>query len=207
MSDCANAVELHGDLSQSRVHRTFVLQVIYFSLCFVRHCTDVASANNQLTAYIFERDQNCLPHESKLQDHYAAMMSAWMGTLGVEVKAVSGGRPDVVFSRSGDRFVVEVKRELEDASPESLFRSYGGQAEEYQNTSLRLGGLLVLDLTRRDGTAIHLRDAVTIRSVRRADESAERLLFLFRVPGRRMRPSALTLEASRSNSRDRRQRA
>ena len=201
LNECLDEIELHEDLLQNRELRIFISQIIYFSLHFVRHCTDVASATNPMTAYIFERTTEQLPHENRLQDHYATMMDTWMGSLGVEVRRISGGRADVIFNCHGDRFVVEVKRELTDASPDNLFQSYGGQAEEYQNTSARLGGLLVLDLTRRDGTAMHMRDAVSVRRIRREDESAERLLFLFRISGRRLPPSGLTVEASRARNR------
>jgi hypothetical protein len=115
-----------------------------------------------------------------------------MGQMGYEVRGVSGGRCDVVFSRGAERFVVEVKRELKDASAASLFAAYGAQTEEYQNSSWRLGILLVLDLTRNDGKGLHMKDAVASRVVQRDGESAGRTIFLTTIAGRRLTPSGLS---------------
>jgi hypothetical protein len=191
IEDCLTALEGHADLKATPELRAFIGLVIYFTTSFVWHCIDSASASNRLTAYLFERDPEQLPKEGRLQDHYATVMGAAMGQAGIEVRAIGGGRADLVFSRGGDRLVVEVKRELEDARPETLFRAYGAQTEEYQNTSARVGILLVLDLTNTSGQSLHLAEAMPFRAVRRSGESADRLVFLFRVSGRRAAPSQL----------------
>lgn len=186
---CLSALEDHADLGGSPELGAFIAQVIYFTTSFLCQCIDGASANNALTAYLFERDPDALPKEGRLQEHYAAVMAAAMGQAGIEVRGIGGGRADVVFSRGGDRLVVECKRELEDPTPEILFGAYGSQTEEYQNTSARIGILLVLDLTSPSGQSLHLRDSIAFRAVRRSGESADRLIFLFRISGRRATPS------------------
>ncbi len=188
---CLTALEGHADLEGSAGLRAFIGQVIYFTTSFVCQCIDGATASNPLTKYLFERDPDALPREGRLQDHYAAVMGAGMSQAGIEVRGIGGGRADVVFSRGGDRLVVEVKRELKDATPEALFSAYGGQAEEYQNTSARVGILLVLDLTDPSGKSLHLGESVAFRAIRRNGESADRLVLLFRVSGRRVAPSQL----------------
>ncbi|MCK9910691.1 hypothetical protein MXD81_16200, partial [Microbacteriaceae bacterium K1510] len=140
-----------------------------------------------------------LPRENILQKHYIAMLSGWMGQMGVEVTGVSGGRSDVMFSIGADRLVVEVKREQVDATPDALFRAYGAQTEEYQNASWRLGILLVLDLTREDGKGLHIRDAVASQSTLRDGESAPRTVFLVSIAGRRLVPSDQTKAAPKDN--------
>jgi hypothetical protein len=148
--------------------------------------------NDPLSNYLFERSAKSLPLENALQKHFLTILSGWMGSIGYDVRGVTGGRCGVVFSRETERFVVEVKRELKDASPEALFAAYGAQTEEYQNASWRLGILLVLDLTREDGKGLHMKDAVSSRTLQRNGESAARTIFLARIAGRRLTPSNLT---------------
>ncbi len=192
LEDWLQQIEGHPDIQANLDGRIFLGQVVFFSLRFLHWCTDISGRNDVLSSYLFQRSADDLPHENALQRHFHAMLSGWMGPMGFEVQRVSGGRSDVVFSLGTERFVVEVKRELVDASPDALFATYGGQTEEYQNASWRLSLLLVLDLTRDDGKGLHIRDAVASRSLTRAGESASRTVFLMRIAGRRLVPSDLT---------------
>jgi hypothetical protein len=83
---------------------------------------------------------------------------------------------------------------------DSLAASYQAQATDYQNVSVRLGFLLVLDLvgTGNAGTP-HLSSLIQTRTVHRAGEDIPRLLVIVRVPGNRKRPSDLT-KAAKGNS-------
>lgn len=196
LQDWLEQIEAHPDLRSDPSARRFVGQIVYFLLHFLHACTNRASPADPLSSYLFERSFKDLPREDALQKHFLVLLSGWMGQMGYEVRGVSGGRCDVVFSREAERFVVEVKRELKDASAASLFAVYGAQTEEYQNSSWRLGILLVLDLTREDGTGLHMRDAVASRVMRRDGESANRTIFLTKIAGRRLTPSGLTKAAS-----------
>ena len=191
LQDWLQRIEAHPDLRSDPGARQFVGQIVYFLLQFLHACTNRASPSDPLSGYLFERSSEDLPHESALQNHFSVLLSGWMGQMGYEVRGVSSGRCDVVFSRGAERLVVEVKRELKDACVSSLFAAYGAQTEEYQNTSWRLGILLVLDLTREDGTGLHMTDAVACRALRRDGESADRIVFLTRIAGRRLTPSGL----------------
>lgn len=191
LQDWLERIEAHPDLRSDPGARQFIGQVVYFVLHFLHACTNRASPADPLSSYLFERRLNDLPHENALQHHFMTLLSGWMGQMGYEVRGVSGGRCDVVFSRGVERLVVEVKRELKDASVQSLFAEYGAQTEEYQNSSWRLGILLVLDLTSDDGTGIHMTDAVACRGLRRGGESADRIVFLTKIAGRRLTPSGL----------------
>jgi hypothetical protein len=202
LQDWLERIEAHPDLRSDPGARQFVGQVVYFLLQFLHACTNRASPSDPLSGYLFERSLKDLPHENVLQHHFLGLLSGWMGQMGYEVRGVSSGRCDVVFSRDAERLVVEVKRELKDASVPSLFAAYGAQTEEYQNSSWRLGILLVLDLTREDGTGLHMTDAVACRALRRNGESADRIVFLTRIAGRRLPPSGLTRAASVTRAAD-----
>lgn len=199
LQDWLERIEAHPDLRSDPGARRFVGQIVYFLLQFLHACTNRASPADPLSSYLFERSLKDLPHENALQHHFLVLLSSWMGQMGYEVRGVSSGRCDVVFSRGAERLVVEVKRELKDASVPSLFAAYGAQTEEYQNSSWRLGILLVLDLTREDGTGLHMTDAVASRTIRRDGESADRNIFLTKIVGRRLPPSGLTKAASGKN--------
>ncbi len=194
LEDWLEQIEAHPDLCSDPGARRFVGQIVYFLLHFLHACTDRASPADPLSSYLFERSIKDLPHENALQRHFQVLLSGWMGQMGYEVRGVSGGRCDIVFSRGAERLVVEVKRELKDASAASLFAAYGAQTEEYQNSSWRLGILLVLDLTRDDGKGLHMKNAVASRVVQRDGESAGRTIFLTKIAGRRLTPSGLTKE-------------
>lgn len=200
LADWLRQIEGHADLQRNLRARLFIGQIVLFSLRFLQWCTDRSAPSDGLSGYLFERSTETLPHENSLQRHYIAMLSGWLGPMGVEVRGVSGGRCDVVFTLGADRFVVEVKRELDDATPDALFSHYGAQTEEYQNTSWRLGILLVLDLTREDGKGLHIGDAIACRSIVRDGETAPRTVFLISVAGQRLVPSDLT-KAARSLNR------
>jgi hypothetical protein len=89
--------------------------------------------------------------------------------------------------------VIEVKRELQDSSFDSLAASYEAQTTDYQNVSIRLGFLLVLDLSINNGDGTpHIRSLVQTRPVQRIRENHPRLLVIAKIPGNRKRPSDLT---------------
>jgi hypothetical protein len=92
--------------------------------------------------------------------------------------------------------VIEIKREMDDASFDSLVSHYAGQTTDYQNVSIRLGFLLVLDLTtpKLEGTP-HIRSLMQCRSIQRLGESEPRHVVIVKVPGRRYLPSGISKNA------------
>jgi hypothetical protein len=80
-------------------------------------------------------------------------------------------------------------------------QAYGAQTTEYQNTSIRLGFLMVLDQVQvLSGGSPHLRDLVHVASLARHGETEPRRVVLVRVPGRRRTPSTLSRAAKRKGA-------
>jgi hypothetical protein len=151
-------------------------------------------------SYLMERSDGSLPREVELQNDYHGFMMSNISGVDIEVSNVGGGRADLVFSLGGERIVVEVKRDDKCCSFENLIQSYALQATEYQNVGIRVGFLLVLDLskTRKGGTP-HISELISPFPVPREGESHPRWLVVVKVPGRRVRPSDLTREARSTN--------
>jgi hypothetical protein len=115
-----------------------------------------------------------------------------VGDIRVEVSNVSGGRADVYFFFNSIQFVVEVKREMKNCSFEALSQKYIAQASEYQNTNVKLGFLLVLDLTKeRLHGAGSIEDHVKVEIIESEHSRIKRAVVVVRVPGRRKTPSDL----------------
>jgi len=113
------------------------------------------------------------------------------GSVTIEVRRIGGGRADVLIAFGTHRVVVELKRELADASRDALETHYGAQAASYQATDYPFGVVLVLDLTQeQSGTAAHLEDLVWVSNAR--VEGRDRWLVWCVVPGRRVTPSQLS---------------
>lgn len=98
----------------------------------------------------------------------------------------------MALKATGERIVIEVKREMQNASFDAIAKNYAGQTTEYQNISIRLGFLLVLDLTEAKRTgATHIRSLVECRKIVRTGEDEPRYIVMVKVPGRRYSPSAV----------------
>ena len=139
------------------------------------------------TAYLYDPNAK----ESDLQDD----LIDWYrgnehGNPYIESQDVGGGRVEIVFPLSGDRFVVELKREQADASKESL-KDYLNQVAAYQATSICIGMLVVLDLATQ-GLPAHLRDNVWVEQVPPPiPGGTSRFVLVVRIPGNRTSPSRL----------------
>lgn len=82
----------------------------------------------------------------------------------LEERDVAAGRADVSVTRS-HRFVIEVKRELSDASREALHSAYGGQAAAYSAGGPRISLEMVLDLTDHSDGVPSLKKSVWVDEV------------------------------------------
>lgn len=82
----------------------------------------------------------------------------------LEERDVGAGRADVSVTRS-HRFVIEVKRELHDASREALNVAYGGQAAAYSASGPRVSLTMVLDLTDHSAGVPSLANSVWVDEV------------------------------------------
>ena len=103
---------------------------------------------------------------------------------------IGGGRIDLMVSFDGFRFVIELKREQDDATRSGL-AGYLRQAGAYQVTDVAVGMLVVLDTT-ADALAPHMRDNVWVDVLAAAEPGGtDRYLVVVRVPGNRKSPSRL----------------
>jgi hypothetical protein len=194
VDDCIQAVSNHPDYRENPYGRSLFRVVVLYTLRFLTNRLEMTKGHAPNMTYLFENADGTLPKESALQDdYYQFMVSALAGTVKIEVPDVGSGRADVVFKLGSERLVVEVKREASNSSFLSLEKSYASQASDYQNVSIRLGLLLVLDQTeiRRSGTP-HISTLVHPLRLVREGEIDPRWIVIVKVPGRRVTPSQLS---------------
>jgi len=166
--------------------------ILFQSLFFLKIRMDMTVRNNSRLKYLFNFGSNeALPKEEDLQIDYYEFMEGNIaaGDIRVEVSDISGGRVDVYFSFGAVRFIAEIKRELKDCSFASLRNKYIAQALEYQNTNVKLGFLLVLDLTEKNNGAGDIEDHIRVETIKSTNRSSDRAIVIIRVPGMRKVPS------------------
>ncbi|WP_205795226.1 hypothetical protein [Burkholderia sp. Ac-20353] len=189
---CRSTVEQHPDHRDNVRGAKLFDTVLLWTVRFLKNRLEMTKKDDAGVAYLFENVDGALPPESALQDDYFRWLSTQTAAGEIEATNLGSGRADVALKTTGERIVIEVKRELQDASFDALAKSYAGQTCDYQNVSIRLGFLLVLDLTeaKRSGTP-HMRALVECRPVVRANEDAPRYVVIVKVPGRRYTPHAV----------------
>lgn len=82
----------------------------------------------------------------------------------MEQHDVAAGRADITVDQTY-KFTIEVKRELKDASPATLLKSYGGQAAAYSVTGPSVSLEIVLDLTDQSKGTPTLDESVWVQKV------------------------------------------
>jgi hypothetical protein len=113
------------------------------------------------------------------------------GDLRAEVSDLAVGRADIYVTFGGPRFVLELKKEEDNATRDSL-RQYLGQTTAYQVTNIRLGFLGVLDMTRSIGMAPHhLSESVWVEEHYVPGAALPRHVVVFRVAGNLPIPSSV----------------
>lgn len=190
---CCNEVRGHNDYSANTNGARLFDTVLLWLVRFIFNRLELTKGDDPTGAYLFERDDGSLPHEDELQQDFFRWVATFAAGSDLEPTNIASGRADIRLKSGPERLVVEVKREERDCSFEALFNSYAAQTADYQNVSIRLGVLLVLDLAtpNREGTP-HLTSLFEVRSVRRLGEDQSRFILIVKVPGRRKRPSDLT---------------
>lgn len=132
--------------------------------------------------------------EKELQlDCHKFLYVALGNSVKLEQSDLAGGRADIYVEKGHARLIIEVKREDRDGSHGALLTAYGAQATDYSNTSIRISFLLVLDRSRPDGTTGYITDKVSVQTVTKHGDSVPRTLVIVVMPGKRKRPSQLTL--------------
>jgi len=136
--------------------------------------------------YLKRIENDKAPHESALQE------DLWVFLTGTdypeaEKTNVSAGRVDIYLRQRGFRFVIEVKRLVEqwtEKALEPLLR----QTTAYQQTDVKLGILSVLDLSDRPAGLPHMDQCFFLRP-RVGSPTDIRHAVVMRVPGNRRTPS------------------
>lgn len=166
------------------------LQPIIVSVVrFLAFCLDAqAGGEYSHTRYLFKPDAL----EGELQQHLIEWFRASGFTdLVVEAQQIGAGRIDLMFSFEGFRFVIELKREQDNAKREGL-SLYLRQAGAYQVTNIAIGMLIVLDLT-ADRLPDHMRDHSWVDVVPPSEiGGTDRYIVVMRIPGNRTAPSRLS---------------
>jgi len=202
IADTVGIVEHHPDYQKNQHARRLFDTLLLWVIRFLFNRLEVTKADDPTVEYLFQCPDGTNVKEDALQEDFFRWLTTNAAGSDLEPTNVGGGRADIKLKSSSERIVVEVKRELEDSFFDALAASYQAQATDYQNVSVRLGFLLVLDLSNNtaEGTP-HLRSLVQTRSVQRPGEDHPRLLVIVKVPGNRKRPSDLTKAAKATRGR------
>lgn len=138
-----------------------------------------------------------------LEEHLQWEFYIWLdtcqpfaGRADVERRDVSRGRVDVLVRVGEIQLVTEVKRELANASRDSLERLYIPQALTYSGSNVPFSQLLVLDLTDHASGVAHLRDLAWVVERRADDDATPQHVVAAVVVGNRPAPSALKASPS-----------
>jgi hypothetical protein len=193
---CLATVEHHPDYRDSVRGAKLFGTVLLWTTRFLKNRLEITKKDDPSVTYLFETSDGTLPPESALQDDYFRWISTQSASGEMEPTNLGGGRADVALKATGERMVIEIKREMDDSSFDSLANHYAGQTTDYQNVSIRLGFLLVLDLTmpKVEGTP-HIRSLMQCRSIQRLGEVEPRHVVIVKVPGRRYLPSGISKNA------------
>lgn len=198
---CCKAARGHTDYRTNANGARLFDTVLLWLVRFVFNRLELSKGDDPTGAYLFERDDGSLPHEDELQKDFFRWVATSAAGSDLEPTNIASGRADIRLRSGPERLVVEVKREETDCSFDALTKSYAAQTTDYQNVSIRLGVLMVLDLVtpNREGTP-HLTSLFEMRQVHRVGEAQSRLIMIVKIPGRRKRPSDLTRLAKATRS-------
>lgn len=190
---CLESVEKHPDYRNNPHGARLFDTALLWTVRFLYTRLEVTKKDDPSVGYLFEKEDGKLPQEDELQQDYFRWISTVAAGSDLEPTNQGGGRADLRLKSRGERLVIEVKRETQDCSFYALAKSYAAQTTDYQNVSIRLGILLVLDLAtpNREGTQ-HITSLVQPQLVQRIGEDQPRHIIIVKVPGRRKRPSDLT---------------
>lgn len=164
--------------------------IVVAAIRFLAFCLNAQrGGDHSHTAYLFDPEAT----EGQLQQHLAEWFYGACGftNLIIEAQHIGAGRIDLMLVFNGFRFVLELKREKDDATREGL-SAYLRQEAAYQATDIALGMLVVLDLT-AGPLPDHMRDNVWVDVVSsNGAGGTERYVVVVRVPGNRVSPSRLS---------------
>lgn len=191
LRQCLATASTVPDYIKNPVGKKLFHAVLVITVRFLKSRLDVTQGHDPSVAYLFRSADGSLPLESSLQQDYFRFAQSY-SLPDCEISNVGGGRADLRFVSQNERIVIEVKRETGSNSFESLRASYSAQAMEYQKTSLRIGFLLVLDLSDEYASGVpHITELVSCDLITAGSENGQRCLVTVKVPGQRLRPSEM----------------
>lgn len=183
-------------------------QIIALTLRFLTNRLDIGRQSAIGRAeYLFEWEPDGkMPVEADLQwDYHDVLVGSFLQhRMSAEKRDVASGRVDVEIKFDGFRFIAEIKRELRDPSPDAM-AAYLAQAADYQVADVKLGLLLVLDLSTHAVPTPGIERCVWVSEVPIGISGEVRHVVIFRIPGRKKRPSDQT--AIQSGSKPKRSRS
>jgi hypothetical protein len=161
-------------------------QILTSTLRFLTDRMNVGLSNPR---YAYLKNPHAL--ENALQDDYRQWMvgNGMQGVVDVEVSSIASGRVDVRFLFGTHVIVAEVKRD-EDPHREGALLRYLNQAGAYQASDVRLGILLVLDLsdkTRGQMRSVENNVWVTLKPSIAEGDLARHIVVVV-IPGNRVLP-------------------
>ncbi|MVN90529.1 hypothetical protein [Mucilaginibacter aquatilis] len=189
-NDLTNGLKAVGTYNYPEINNAFNT-ILFYSLRFLELRMDNTVANHSKAKYLFQTKP--FPKEDVLQADYFEYMQPVMlkGKIKVEEMDVAGGRADVYFEYLSFNFCTEVKREFKDTSFDALKEKYLGQAKEYQNTSAKVGILLVLDLLPKPNGIGSLESNIKLEIVSTTKDPEPRGIVIIKVPANRITPSSI----------------
>lgn len=191
-NDLTTGLKVVSTYSYPEINKAFNT-ILFYSLRFLELRMDNTGANHSKAKYLFQKKP--FPKEDVLQADYFEYIQPVMlrGKIKVEEMDVGGGRADVYFEHLSFNFCTEVKREFKDTSFDALKKKYLGQAKEYQNTSAKVGILLVLDLLPKLNGIGSFESNIKLEIISTAKDPELRGIVVIKVPANRVTPSAIVL--------------
>ena len=194
--ECVEGVKDHPDYKSPDVRLIFNTTLLWL-LQFTASRLDMMKGDAPEIEYLFRSSDGERAKEDKLQNDFMAWFRPFAVGSQIEVTNVGGGRADVFLRCNAERMVVEVKREHRICSFDALEKNYSAQTFQYQNTASRLGFLLVLDQTDREGQALHLANSIRLMHLTPKDETEPRSVVVCIISGDRCTPSDLSKSSKR----------
>lgn len=165
------------------------------TLKFLESRMNMTLKDSKRMEYLYEQEKR--PLEASLQEDYFQYIHGNISNASttVEKNNISGGRVDVNISFGQINFSAEIKRDWENCSFEAIRTKYLGQAAEYSNTDVKLGFLLVLDLTPKPNGVNSIESSVKVEIVDKENDPIKRAIVVILVPGMRNTPSNVKARA------------
>lgn len=193
LREILKGVESNSSYKIERVQRGFHV-LLYQSIIFLESRMNFTQMDSKRVSYLYQNLP--LPKEVALQDDFHDFLigNLYDANISVEKSNVAGGRVDVSVAFSSFNFSVEIKRDSKDCSFEAIRSNYLGQAAEYLGTDVKLGFLMVLDLTDKSSGMRSIESNVKVEIVKKDNDPIERAIVVIVVPGNRKTPSKIKIK-------------